>query len=48
MRDRMRGEGCLTESELNLIEIVDDAAGAAKVILRHIRMIEAGDKEGSG
>jgi uncharacterized protein (TIGR00730 family) len=43
MRDRMRGEGCLTESELNLIEIVDDAAGAAKVILRHIRMIEAGD-----
>jgi uncharacterized protein (TIGR00730 family) len=47
MRDRMRGEGCLTESELNLIEIVDDAAGAAKVILRHIRMIEAGDKEGS-
>ncbi len=43
MRDRMRGEGCLAESELNLIEIVDDAAGAAKVILRHIRMIEAGD-----
>ena len=47
MRDRMRGEGCLTESELNLIEIVDDAAGAAKIILRHIRMSEAGDTEKS-
>jgi uncharacterized protein (TIGR00730 family) len=47
MRDRMRGEGCLAESELNLIEIVDDAAGAAKVILRHIRIIEADNNKES-
>lgn len=41
MKERMLAEGCLSESELNLIEIVDDAADAAKIILRHIRMREA-------
>jgi len=41
MKERMLTEGCLSESELNLIEIVDDAADAAKIILRHIRMREA-------
>ncbi len=41
MRERMIAEGALSESELNLIEIVDDAAEAAKIILRHIRMGEA-------
>ena len=40
MQERMIAEGCLAESELNLFEIVDDAAEAAKVILRHIRMSE--------
>ena len=42
MRERMLAEGTLSESELNLVEIVDDAAEAAKIILRHIRMSEAG------
>jgi len=41
MKERMLTEGCLSESALNLIEIVDDAADAAKIILRHIRMREA-------
>ena len=41
MRERMIAEGALSESELNLIEIVDDAAEAAKIILRRIRMGEA-------
>tara|TARA_B110000967_G_scaffold197594_1_gene229518 strand:+ start:3283 stop:3942 length:660 start_codon:yes stop_codon:yes gene_type:complete len=41
MKERMLAEGCLSESELNLIEIVDAAADAAKIILRHIRMREA-------
>ena len=41
MKERMLTEGCLSESELNLIEIVDDSADAAKIILRHIRMREA-------
>jgi uncharacterized protein (TIGR00730 family) len=41
MQQRMIAEGCLLESELNLIEVVDDAAEAAKVILRHIRMSES-------
>jgi uncharacterized protein (TIGR00730 family) len=41
MKERMLAEGCLSESELILIEIVDDAADAAKIILRHIRMREA-------
>lgn len=45
MEQRMIAEGCLTESELNLIEVVDDAAAAAKVILRHIRMSENADLE---
>jgi len=40
MQQRMIAEGCITESELNLFEIVDDAGEAAKVILRHIRMSE--------
>lgn len=40
MQERMVSEGCLSESDLNLIEIVDDAADAAKVIMRHIRMSE--------
>jgi uncharacterized protein (TIGR00730 family) len=47
MRQRMLAEGCLAESELNLIEVVDDAASAAKIILRHIRMSEAGDRQNS-
>ena len=38
MRDRMLAEGCLTEAELNLIEVVEDANAAARIILRHIRM----------
>ena len=40
MQERMVSEGCLSESDLNLIEIVDDAADAAKVIMRHMRMSE--------
>jgi uncharacterized protein (TIGR00730 family) len=45
MQQRMLAEGCLSESELNLFEIVDDAAEAAKIIMRHIHMSEAGDLE---
>ena len=47
MRERMLAEGALSESELNLVEVVDDAAEAAKIILRHIRMSEAGGVEES-
>jgi uncharacterized protein (TIGR00730 family) len=47
MRERMLAEGTLSESELNLVEVVDDAAEAAKIILRHIRMSEAGGVEES-
>jgi|TARA_B110000879_G_C11176125_1_gene516062 uncharacterized protein (TIGR00730 family) len=47
MRERMLAEGSLSESELNLVEVVDDAAEAAKIILRHIRMSEAGGVEES-
>lgn len=45
MQQRMLAEGCLSESDLNLFEIVDDAAEAAKIIMRHIRMSEAGETE---
>jgi len=45
MQQRMVAEGCLSESELNLFEIVDDAAEAANIIMRHIRMSEAGELE---
>jgi uncharacterized protein (TIGR00730 family) len=41
MQERMIAEGCISQSELNLFEIVDDAAEAADVILRHIRMSNA-------
>jgi uncharacterized protein (TIGR00730 family) len=47
MQQRMIAEGCLSESELNLFEIVDDAAAAAKIIMRHIRMSETVDREQS-
>jgi len=47
MRERMLAEGSLSESELNLVEVVDDAAEAAKIIMRHIRMSEAGGVEES-
>jgi uncharacterized protein (TIGR00730 family) len=45
MQQRMLAEGCLSESDLNLFEIVDDAAEAAKIIIRHIRMSEVGGLE---
>ena len=41
MKERMIAEGCLSQSELDLIQVVDDAADAAEIILRHIRMNES-------
>ena len=41
MRQRMLSEGCLTQSELDLIQLVDDAEEAVAMILRHIRNSEA-------
>jgi len=38
MQERMVAEGCLSTADLNLFELVDDAAEAAQVILKHIRM----------
>lgn len=47
MQQRMLAEGCLSESELNLFQVVDDAAEAAEIIMRHIRMGDAGKLEES-
>ena len=44
MRERMLSEGCLTQSELDLIQVVEDAAEAVSVILAHIRSREATDQ----
>ena len=44
MQQQMIAEGSLSESELNLFEIVDDTAAAAKIIMRHIRMSETVDR----
>ena len=41
MGQRMLSEGCLTRSELDLIQLVDDAEEAVALILRHIRNSEA-------
>ena len=41
MQERMLSEGCLTQSELDLIQVVEDAAEAVSVILAHIRTREA-------
>jgi uncharacterized protein (TIGR00730 family) len=45
MQERMVAEGCLSTADLNLFELVDDAAEAAQVILKHIRMGEFSPNE---
>jgi uncharacterized protein (TIGR00730 family) len=45
IQERMVSEGCVTSAELNLFELVDDAAEAAQVILKHIRMGEFAPNE---
>ncbi|WIO73129.1 TIGR00730 family Rossman fold protein [Porticoccaceae bacterium LTM1] len=41
MIDQMISRGCITERELQLITLVDNADQAAEVILKHVRMLKA-------
>lgn len=41
MRNTMLKNGCISERELHLFSVVDDAEAAAKVILQHSRMLQA-------
>lgn len=38
IREKVVGEGCLSEQELALLEVVDSAEEAAAIILRHVEM----------
>lgn len=41
MQDQMIGQGCITNRELSLFELVDTSEQAAQIILRHINMSKA-------
>lgn len=43
MRKTMLANGCISERELHLFSVVDDADAAAKIILQHSRMLQAQD-----
>lgn len=45
MRKTMLGNGCISERELHLFSVVDDADAAAKIILQHSRMLQAQEIE---
>lgn len=41
MKSTMLENGCISERELHLFNVVDDAEAAAKMILQHARMLQA-------
>ena len=45
MRKTMLENGCISERELHLFSVVDDADAAAKIILQHSRMLQAQEIE---
>ena len=41
MSSAMLAKGCISEDELDLFSVVDDAEAAAKIFLRHVQMLKA-------
>lgn len=41
LRETMLNHGCISERDLHLFSVVDDAESAAKIILQHARMLQA-------
>ena len=41
MEETMLKQGCIDAAERRLFTVVDDAAAAAKIFLRHVRMLKA-------